>query len=208
MNITNVLLDAGTTALVVVLVIIGVILIAALWILFWYIGVMNRFRRTRVKVDESLSGIDVALTKRYDLLTKLLASTKGYAKHEYETLSKVIGMRAGVKKGVTSAKDLSLGEKSDLAGRLDQVAKSIDVVVEKYPDLKADQTFLKLMSQTEEVEERLQAARRIYNSNVSMFNQRRVTFPSSIVANKIGFIKDLEFFNAEDKKREDVKFDF
>ena len=203
MNFINVLdgfeLGLGGIVAIVVVAIVVILLIA---LVAWYISTMNWFRRTKVKVDEANSGIDVALTKRYDLLTKALASVKGYAKHESETLSKVIGMRTG------NIKDLSLDEKSKLNAELNEVQRGINVVVEQYPTLKADTQFSLLQNQTADCEEQLQAARRVYNSNVSTFNQRRVTFPSSFVAKRIGFREDLEFFKADEEKREDVKFEF
>ena len=203
MNFINVLdgfeLGLGGIVAIVVVAIVVILLIA---LVAWYISTMNWFRRTKVKVDEANSGIDVALTKRYDLLTKALASVKGYAKHESETLSKVIGMRTG------NIKDLSIDEKSKLNAELNEVQRGINVVVEQYPQLKADTQFSLLQNQTADCEEQLQAARRVYNSNVSTFNQRRVTFPSSFVAKRIGFREDLEFFKADEEKREDVKFEF
>lgn len=199
MIIPNLLLSTGA---IIGIVVVAVIVLVFIIIVAWYISTMNRFRRTKVKVDEANSGIDVALTKRYDLLTKALAAVKGYAKHEAETLSKVIGMRTG------SIKELSLDEKSKLNAELSQVQRGINVVVEQYPQLKADTQFTLLQNQTADCEEQLQAARRVYNSNVSIFNQKRVTFPSSIVAKRIGFTSDLEFFKADEEKRQDVKFDF
>lgn len=199
MIIPNLLLSTGA---IIGIVVVAVIVLVFIIIVAWYISTMNWFRRTKVKVDEANSGIDVALTKRYDLLTKALAAVKGYAKHEAETLSKVIGMRTG------SIKELSLDEKSKLNAELSQVQRGINVVVEQYPQLKADTQFTLLQNQTADCEEQLQAARRVYNSNVSIFNQKRVTFPSSIVAKRIGFNSDLEFFKADEEKRQDVKFDF
>lgn len=199
MIIPNLLLSTGA---IIGIVVAAVIVLVFIIIVAWYISTMNWFRRTKVKVDEANSGIDVALTKRYDLLTKALAAVKGYAKHEAETLSKVIGMRTG------SIKELSLNEKSKLNAELSQVQRGINVVVEQYPQLKADTQFTLLQNQTADCEEQLQAARRVYNSNVSIFNQKRVTFPSSIVAKRIGFTSDLEFFKADEEKRQDVKFDF
>ena len=199
MIIPNLLLSTGS---IIGIVVVAVIVLVFIIIVAWYISTMNWFRRTKVKVDEANSGIDVALTKRYDLLTKALAAVKGYAKHEAETLSKVIGMRTG------SIKELSLDEKSKLNAELSQVQRGINVVVEQYPQLKADTQFTLLQNQTADCEEQLQAARRVYNSNVSIFNQKRVTFPSSIVAKRIGFTSDLEFFKADEEKRQDVKFDF
>ena len=197
--IPNLLLSTGA---IIAIVVVAVVLIAVIAIVAWYIVTMNWFRQTKVKVEEANSGIDVALTKRYDLLTKALASVKGYAKHEAETLSKVIGMRTG------NINELSLDEKSKLNAELSEVQRGINVVVEQYPQLKADTQFTLLQNQTADCEEQLQAARRVYNSNVSTFNQRRVTFPSSFVAKRIGFREDLEFFKADEEKREDVKFEF
>lgn len=197
--IPNLLLSTGA---IIAIVVVAVILIAVIAIVAWYIVTMNWFRQTKVKVEEANSGIDVALTKRYDLLTKALASVKGYAKHEAETLSKVIGMRTG------NINELSLDEKSKLNAQLSEVQRGINVVIEQYPQLKADTQFTLLQNQTADCEEQLQAARRVYNSNVSIFNQKRVTFPDSIVAKRIGFTQDLEFFKADEEKRQDVKFEF
>lgn len=197
--IPNLLLSTGA---IIAIVVVAVVLIAVIAIVAWYIVTMNWFRQTKVKVEEANSGIDVALTKRYDLLTKALASVKGYAKHEAETLSKVIGMRTG------NINELSLDEKSKLNAELSEVQRGINVVVEQYPQLKADTQFTLLHNQTADCEEQLQAARRVYNSNVSIFNQKRVTFPDSIVAKRIGFTQDLEFFKADEEKRQDVKFEF
>ena len=195
----NLLLSTGA---IIAIVVVAVVLIAVIAIVAWYIVTMNWFRQTKVKVEEANSGIDVALTKRYDLLTKALASVKGYAKHEAETLSKVIGMRTG------NINELSLDEKSKLNAELSEVQRGSNVVVEQYPQLKADTQFTLLQNQTADCEEQLQAARRVYNSNVSIFNQKRVTFPDSIVAKRIGFTQDLEFFKADEEKRQDVKFEF
>lgn len=197
--IPNLLLSTGA---IIAIVVVAVVLISVIAIVAWYIVTMNWFRQTKVKVEEANSGIDVALTKRYDLLTKALASVKGYAKHEAETLSKVIGMRTG------NINELSLDEKSKLNAELSEVQRGINVVVEQYPQLKADTQFTLLQNQTADCEEQLQAARRVYNSNVSIFNQKRVTFPDSIVAKRIGFTQDLEFFKADEEKRQDVKFEF
>lgn len=197
--IPNLLLSTGA---IIAIVVVAVVLITVIAIVAWYIVTMNWFRQTKVKVEEANSGIDVALTKRYDLLTKALASVKGYAKHEAETLSKVIGMRTG------NINELSLDEKSKLNAELSEVQRGINVVVEQYPQLKADTQFTLLQNQTADCEEQLQAARRVYNSNVSIFNQKRVTFPDSIVAKRIGFTQDLEFFKADEEKRQDVKFEF
>lgn len=199
MNNLNLIIELGGIIGIVVAV---VVVIAILAVVVWYIAIMNWFRRTKVKVDESRSGIDVALTKRYDLLTKSLDAVKGYAKYEGETLSKIIDLRS------SSIATMSLNDKTKLDNQLNEVQKGINVVVEQYPNLKADSQFTILQNQCADCELQLQAARRVYNSNVSIFNQRRVTFPDSIVAKRIGFNKDLEFFKADENKKEDVKLTF
>lgn len=191
------------TGLIVLIVVIVVLLIAVIAIVAWCISTRNTFKIMKVKVDEAASGIDVALTKRFDLLTKSLAATKGYARHEVETLEKVVNLRSG-----NSIKEMSMKDKNALTNEIAEVSKGLNILVEQYPNLKADATFVELQRQTADCEEQLQAARRIYNSNVSTFNQKRNVWPSSIIANKIGFKEDLDFFEAEESKREDVKFDF
>ncbi|XFA99332.1 LemA family protein [Candidatus Izemoplasma sp. B36] len=182
--------------------IIGIIIGAlVIIIIFWYIGVMNQLRQLELKVQEAESGIDVALTKRFDMLTKMLETTKGYAKHESETLEKVVKWRSGI------PKDATLKDKEEFFNQLNQVAQGINVVVEKYPDLKANTVFMELQSAVANTEEHLQAARRLYNANVTRINTVIVTFPQSIVANAIHMDRK-PYFEAEEAKREDVKFEF
>ncbi|MDD3712824.1 MAG: LemA family protein [Candidatus Izemoplasmatales bacterium] len=182
---------------------ITLIIVAALLliIVFWYIGVMNRLRQLELKVHEAESGIDVALTKRFDMLTKMLQTTKGYAKHEAETLENVVKWRSGIPKEAT------LKDKEEFFNQLNTVAQGINVVVEKYPDLKANTVFMELQSAVANTEEHLQAARRLYNANVTTINTIIVTFPQSIVANMIKMEKK-PYFEAEEQKRQDVQFDF
>lgn len=182
----------------IILIALGVIV---LLFVLWYIGVMNQLRQLEVKVEEAESGIDVALTKRFDALTKMLETTKGYAKHETETLEKVIKWRKGV------PGNASLGEKQEFANQLTEVANGINVVVEQYPDLKANTMFTNLQNAIMDTEEHLQAARRLFNSNVRAINHVVVTFPQSFVAKKIGMSKK-EFFEAEEAKKQDVKMTF
>ncbi len=183
---------------VTVLIIIGALVLI---IVLWFIAVMNQLRQLELKVNEAESGIDVALTKRFDMLTKMLQTTKGYAKHEAETLEKVVKWRSGI------PKDATLKDKEEFFNQMNQVAQGINVVVEKYPDLKANTVFLELQSAVANTEEHLQAARRLYNANVTKINTIIVTFPQSIVANRIKMLKK-PYFEAEEAKRQDVNFDF
>lgn len=179
---------------------ITILLIIVVVILFvsvvWYISTSNKLNRLVVKIDESLSGIDVALTKRYDVLTKMIDVVKSYAKHEKETLFEVIKIR----------KDMTLKEKSDANQLMDENLKKINIVAESYPELKSSENYKTLQLSIVDVEEHLQAARRLYNSNVSLYNQKLVSFPSSFVAKNKKMDKK-DFFEIDEIKREDVKID-
>ena len=182
--------------------IVGLIIGALILIvIFWFIGVMNQLRQVELKVNEAESGIDVALTKRFDMLTKMLQTTKGYAKHESETLEKVVKWRSGI------PKDATLKDKEQFFNQMNQVAQGINVVVEKYPDLKANTVFKDLQAAVVNTEEHLQAARRLYNANVTRINTIIVTFPQSIVAKQIKMVRK-PYFEAEEAKKADVKFEF
>lgn len=163
----------------------------------WYISTMNSLRRAEVKIDEALSSIDVALTKRYDALTKLLDICKNYIKYEKETILETIRLRSG----------MSMVDRSTASKELDQANNFINAVAENYPQLKSSDNFQQLQVSIMEVEEHLQAARRLYNSNVSYLNQRIVSFPSSIVARGLGITSKV-FFEVEDSKKQDVNMNF
>lgn len=174
-------------------VIAGIILI----ILLWYIGTRNKIAQAEVKIDEAKSGIDIALTKRYDILTKMLDVTKGYAKHEAETLKQVVNLRTG----------MTMSERNKANAQMDEMLHQINILKEDYPDLKASENFKQLQIAILDVEEHLQASRRLYNGNVTIFNNLIVSFPSSIIAGMMKKDKK-EFFEAEATKRADVKLDF
>lgn len=177
--------------------IVGFILLLVVLMIIWYIGVSNSIKVAALKVDESESGIDVALTKRYDVLTKMLDTVKGYQKHEQSVLSELVELRTG----------MSMTEKKAANDVMDKVSKDISVLAEGYPELKANTNFVELQKAIIDVEEHLQAARRLYNSNVNAYNTKLVVFPSNIVANNMGAVK-RELFEADEIKRQDVKMQF
>lgn len=181
------------------LIIAAIVVLAIVIIISWYISIRNSFVRMLVDIDNSSSRIDVYLTKRFDLLTKMFDTTKGYMKHEHDTLTDVISMRQ-------PTSNASMKDKSEFNNQMTEAAKQINLVVERYPELKASQVFMKLQSSIEEVEENLQAARSTYNSNVAIYNKKIAVFPNSIVAGS-KFTK-REFFEAEASKRQDVKMEF
>ena len=163
----------------------------------WYISVSNELKRDIVKIDEASSDIDVALTKRYDVLTKMIEVVKGYVKHEKETMFGTIELRQG----------MTMREKALVSEKIEENLFRINALAENYPDLKANENFKVLQQAIADTEEHLQASRRLYNAKVSSFNQKVVTFPTSIVSEMSGLTK-REFFKTEDIKREDVKISF
>ena len=177
-------------ALVIVLILIAVVVISI-------IVMSNNLNKALVKIDEASSGIDVALTKRYDVLTKMIETVKGYAKHEKEVLFDVVKIRKG----------MTIEEKNEANKQMDEALSKINVLAENYPDLKASENFKTLQDSITDVEEHLQAARRLYNANISAYNQMIVTFPISIIAGTKGLTK-REFFVAEEHKKQDVEIKF
>lgn len=174
----------------IVMLIIAIVAVIA--VVLWAISTSNRFKMLEVKISEADSGIDVALTKRYDTLSKLVDVVKGYTKHESELFEKVIKLRAG----------MSMAEKSQANHTMDEAARKISLVAENYPELRSNENYLKLQDAIIDVEDHLQAARRVYNMNVSTFNQSIVVFPASIIA---GMSKKTAkaFFEADESKRPD-----
>ena len=173
------------------------LLIVILFILVWYVATMNSLRAAALKVDEADSGIDVALTKRYDVLTKQLAVVKEYASHESRTLYETIKLRSG----------MSMSEKKDVADKMSAVAGQLHVTAEAYPELRSNANYVALQNSITDVEEHLQAARRLYNANVTAYNTKIIMFPASIVAGMMGMQK-RDLFEAESYKRNDVEMKF
>ena len=153
---------------------VAIALAAALVI--WSIWTNNRLIAARNKVDEAWSGIDVQLKRRHDLVPNLVATVKGYAAHEHDTLLKATEARAAA----MAASDPGTVGKAENA--LSGALSDIRVVAEQYPDLRASENFQKLQSELAEVEDEIQAARRIYNSNVQQYNTRQQVFPNSVIA--------------------------
>ncbi len=174
--------------------------IAALLILIsvsWWISTSNGFKRKAIKISEALSGVEVALTKRYDMLTKLLDVAKGYAAHEQELFTQVIELRRG----------MSIAEMNEKSAQIDAMSSRIFAVAENYPQLRSAEVFRELQAGIRDAEEHLQAARRLYNSNVTAFNTAVEVFPSSVVA-KSQTLSKQDFYVAEAAKRDDVSMRF
>lgn len=164
-------------------VILGIIVLAVLWIITMYNSLVVR----RTRVDEAWSDIDVQLKRRYDLIPNLIATVKGYAKHEASVFEKVTEARAAAMGAKT------LKEHAQAENTLSQTLKSLFAVSEAYPDLKASQNFLELQDELTDTEDKVQAARRFYNGNVRDMNAAVQTFPTNLLAGMFGF-KAREYF--------------
>jgi LemA protein len=182
----------------VIIVIVALIVIAALA----YILIRNGMIGSRNRVDEAWSGIDVQLKRRHDLVPNLVETVKGYASHESEVFEKTSKARAEA----MSAR--GVGETAQAEEKLTGALTDLRAVAENYPQLRATENFQQLSRNLSELEDEIQAARRIYNSNVQSYNTKIQVFPNSIIANQGGFQK-REFFEIEDAgDREPVAVSF
>ncbi|MCC6290842.1 LemA family protein [Candidatus Nomurabacteria bacterium] len=165
------------------LIIIAVVLA---WLIFSYNGLVTY----RLRADEAWSDIDVQMKRRYDLIPNLMNTVKGYATHEQTAFEKVTQARSAAM-GATG-----LAAKGEAENMLTGALKSVFAIAEAYPELKANQNFLQLQNELSDTENKIQAARRFYNSNVRDLNIKIDTFPSNLVANLFHFVKK-EFFQLE-----------
>lgn len=177
---------------VIILVVLGL----------WLAGIFNALVRSRNRVKESWSDIDIQLKRRYDLIPNLVETVKGYASHEREALESVINARAQAM-GAQTVKDHAEKENM-LSGAL----KNLFALAEAYPQLRAVESFAKLQDELSDTENKIQAARRFYNSNVMTLNTQIESVPTNIVANMFGFKKEEFFQLGSEAEREPVKVTF
>lgn len=171
-------------------------------LLLYGVRIYNQLVRLRTLVEEAWSGISIQLKKRHDLIPNLVESVKGYATHERETFEKVIQARS-LAMGATDLKSLEAAEKN-----LNSALSRLLAVVERYPDLKANENFLRLQSELSVIESDIEKSRRYYNGAVREQNVLIDTFPSNIIANMFNF-KKSSFFELDDeseRKAPQVKF--
>ena len=178
-----------------------VVIVIIVFIFIVLIGIHNDLISSRDKVAEALSGIDVQLKKRYDLIPNLISTAKNYMKHEENILLEITSLRT---KAVNN--DLSQKEELDLNNQLSKKLQSLNVMVENYPELKADTSFDNVQRSLNEVESQISAARRAYNANVRQYNSKLEHFPSSIIANFKG-LKKYNFFTIESHEKENIDVD-
>jgi LemA protein len=169
-----------------VYIVLGVLAVLALWIVIAY----NALVKSRNKVDEAWSGIDVQLKRRHDLVPNLVETVKGYATHERETLEGVTAARAAA----VEAREPGAVERAE--AKLTTALGAINALAEAYPQLRAAENFQRLQAELAGVEDEIQAARRIFNSNVEGYNTRTQQFPTLLIAGPLSF-QPREFFEIE-----------
>ena len=185
--------------MVIVIIVVVVLILLAV---FYYIAKRNGIISARNRVDESWSGIDVQLKRRHDLVPNLVETVKGYATHEQAVFTKVTEARA------ESMSAKSVQDTANAETKLTGALTDLRAVAEQYPNLKATENFQQLSRNLSELEDEIQASRRIYNSNVQAYNTDIQQFPGSIIANQGNFTA-RQYFEIEDKsEREPVAVSF
>ncbi len=175
----------------VILIVIGIIV---LYLVFAY----NSLITLKTRAEEAWSDISVQLKRRYDLIPNLVASVKGYAKHEKELFENVTKARVSA----MEAKDIKDKEKAE--NQLSESLKSIFAVAENYPNLRANENFLALQGELTDTENKIEASRRFYNANVRDLNIRIQSFPSNIIANMFKF-ESKQLFEVEASQKEAIE---
>lgn len=178
-------------------ILVGLIVVLVVYLVASY----NGFVVLKTRIQEALSGIDVQLKRRADLIPNVVETVKGYAKHEKGVFTEVTKARTALM-GAQSPK-----EKAEADSMLSGALKSLFAVAEAYPDLKANTNFQDLQRQLEDTEDKVAYSRQFYNSNVLDFNAKIQMFPSNMIANAFSF-KAFEFFEAEEEAKKSVKVKF
>jgi len=184
------LLALDTPAIIGICVAVGVVVILTIAIIGWYISAHNKFVKMINQCDEAWSTIDIYLKKRFDLIPNLV------------TLTRIAEARAMVNAAASSA------DRIEAEARLTGALRGMRVMVESYPELKANTNFMSLQNQLTSIEGELQNARKYYNATVREFNIKRDSFPSSIVANKMRLEKQPLFTVDSEEERKNVKVQF
>ena len=190
--------------LTAVLIVLAVLCLVVLFFVIFVWSTYNRFILLRHRVKEAWSDIEALLKRRYDLIPNLVEVVKGYATHEKETLEAVIKAR---NMAVAVDKN-SIEQQAKSENILTGALKSLFAVSEQYPDLKANTNFLELQKELVDTEDKIQASRRFFNTNVLALNTKIELFPSNMIANFFKFEKE-KFFELENQnEKEPVKVSF
>jgi len=195
------------------ILVLGAVVLIGLIVVLWIIGVFNGLVKLRNQFKNAFSQIDVQLKRRYDLIPNLVETAKGYMKFERETLEAVTMARnqaAGAAKALAGnpanpeAMKTLMGAEGALSGALSRLM----VVVEKYPDLKANENMSRLMEELTSTENRIAFARQAYNDAVMTYNVSREVFPNNVFAGAFGFAQAVLFEVTAPEIREAVKVSF
>lgn len=187
---------------------VGAFAVATVYVIYAY----NRFVKLVQRTDEAWADIDVQLKRRYDLIPNLVETVKGYASHERGVFEEVTEARAKATQVHVDPSDITPEQLQAMAGAETSLTQSLGkllAVAEAYPDLKASENFSQLQAELTDTENKIQAARRFYNSNVRELNIALQSFPSNIVGNMFSFV-ERDYFEIEDGsvERENVTVDF
>ena len=169
--------------MIALLIILGIVVIVFLWATAKY----NLFIKLRNNRENAFADIDVQLKQRHDLIPQLVSTVKGYASHEKETLDRIVSARSGA----INAK--SIDEKIVAENALTSALAGLKVTVEAYPDLKANTNFMQLQEEISDIENKLAAVRRYFNSATKELNTAIEMFPGNIIAGMFGFHKEMMF---------------
>ena len=177
-------------------------LVIIVLLVVWIISIYNGLIKSRQKVDNAWSQIDVQLQRRFDLIPNFVETVKGYMTHESETFEKITALRT------SWANSTTVEEKAKLDGELSGALKTIMAVSENYPELKANQNFSELSEELRNTENKISFSRQFYNDSVTMYNTKLELFPSNIVAGMFNFQKRDLFAAESDEARKNIKVDF
>jgi len=185
-----------------VMIFVGLVFLVGVGLIGWFIASYNGLVRLRNQMEEAWAQIDVQLKRRHDLIPNLVETVKGYATHERETLEKVIQAR----NAAVNARGVDQQAKAENA--LTSALAGLNVVVERYPDLKANQNFLSLQEELTSTEKKVGFARTIYNDKVRGYNTKIQSIPDNIIAGMFNF-DEAEYFEIEEPtQREAPKVQF
>ena len=176
-----------STTLIIVIAVVVLLVI-------WVIGIYNNLVTLRNNRENAFANIDVQLKQRHDLIPQLVATVKGYAQHEKELLERVTQARAAAMGATT------INDKIQAENALSSALAGLKVSVEAYPELKANQNFLQLQGEIADIENKIAATRRYFNSATRELNNAVQTFPSNIFANMFGFKKEPMFEIAQEER--------